>query len=48
MGALLGAPHLASVEYAEQMQKDNDEDWYPGEPEDDVAEHGRISFRWME
>ena len=39
-GALLGAPLFTSVENAEQMQKDNDEDRHPGEPEDDVAKHG--------
>jgi hypothetical protein len=46
-GALLGAPLFMSVEYAEQVQKDDDKDRYPSEPEDDVAEHGKTSFRWL-
>jgi hypothetical protein len=28
------------VEYAEQMQQDDDEDRHAGQPEDDVSEHG--------
>jgi hypothetical protein len=39
-GALIGAPLFTSVEDAEQVQKDTDEDRHASEPEDDVSKHG--------
>ena len=37
-----------SVENAEQMQKDYDEDRHAGQPQDDVAEHCWSPLRWLE
>jgi hypothetical protein len=34
------APLFTSVEYAEQVEKDDDEDRHASEPEDDVSKHG--------
>lgn len=42
----LGAPLL--VENAKQVQKDNHEDWHTGQPQDDVAKHGIVSFQVVE
>jgi hypothetical protein len=30
---------MRSVECAKQVQKDNDEDWHAGHPQDDVSKH---------